>query len=407
MRSLLFILLFTVPIPAVAQESEPLSVDVKGFVDTYHALRSESDYDWMSSRSRVRGEVTISKGGAGAFVSANLVYNSILKERSGLQVREAYTWWGNDHWDIRAGRQIITWGVADGLRVTDIISPMDYTEFLAQDYDDIRIPVGGLRLRYLRDRWNLEVIAVPVASFFELPVEPNNPWSVVPNDLPLPVQADMGTAPATKLENMEFGARFSSFLNGIDFSLCALRTWNKMPVFTSEVQAGTILMTGQYRRMTMVGADVSLPVGQFVIRGEGAQYFDEAQSPATGTDIPCSGTANALLGIDWYAGSDWNLSAQYSYKYIEDYKPAMSGKQHTHMGTFRISKSLLNNTLSLQSFAYMDLTDGGIYNRLSADYAMNDQMHLMLGYDLFHADKGMFKTYAHNSEYWLKLKYSF
>ena len=355
MRSLLFILLFTVPIPAVAQESEPLSVDVKGFVDTYHALRSESDYDWMSSRSRVRGEVTISKGGAGAFVSANLVYNSILKERSGLQVREAYTWWGNDHWDIRAGRQIITWGVADGLRVTDIISPMDYTEFLAQDYDDIRIPVGGLRLRYLRDRWNLEVIAVPVASFFELPVEPNNPWSVVPNDLPLPVQADMGTAPATKLENMEFGARFSSFLNGIDFSLCALRTWNKMPVFTSEVQAGTILMTGQYRRMTMVGADVSLPVGQFVIRGEGAQYFDEAQSPATGTDIPCSGTANALLGIDWYAGSDWNLSAQYSYKYIEDYKPAMSGKQHTHMGTFRISKSLLNNTLSLQSFAYMDL----------------------------------------------------
>ena len=64
MRSLLFILLFTVPIPAVAQESEPLSVDVKGFVDTYHALRSESDYDWMSSRSRVRGEVTVSKGGS-------------------------------------------------------------------------------------------------------------------------------------------------------------------------------------------------------------------------------------------------------------------------------------------------------------------------------------------------------
>jgi hypothetical protein len=407
MRNILFILLFTVPISAWAQGSEPLSVDVKGFVDTYHALRSESDYDWMSSRSRVRGELTLSKGGAGAFVSTNMVYNSILKERSGLQIREAYTWWGNERWDIRAGRQIITWGVADGLRVTDIISPMDYTEFLAQDYDDIRIPVGGLRLRYLRDRWNLEVVAVPVASFFELPVETNNPWSVVPTGLPMPVEASMGTTPAHKLENMEYGARFSTFLNGIDFSLCALQTWNKMPVFTSEVQAGAILMTGQYRRMTMIGADVSLPVGQFVIRGEGAQYFDEAQTPATGTNIPRSGTANALLGIDWYAGNDWNLSAQYSYKYIEDYNSSMSGNQHTHMGTFRISKSLLNNTLSLQSFAYMDLTDGGIYNRFSADYALNDQIHLMLGYDLFHADKGMFQMYAHNSEYWLKLKYNF
>lgn len=407
MKSILHILLYFVPILAVAQGSEPLSVDVKGFVDTYHALRSESDYDWMSSRSRVRGEVALSKGGAGAFVSANLVYNSILKERSGLQIREAYTWWGNEHWDIRAGRQIITWGVADGLRVTDIISPMDYTEFLAQDYDDIRIPVGGLRLRYMRDRWNIEAVAVPVASFFELPIEPDNPWSVVPTGLQLPVQASMGTTPAAKFENMEYGARLSMFLSGVDFSLCALRTWNKMPIFTSEVQAGTILMTGHYRRMTMVGADVSLPVGQFVLRGEGAQYFDEAQSPATGTDIPCSGSANALLGIDWYAGNDWNLSAQYCYKYIEDYDATMSGNQHTHMGTFLISKSLLNNTLSLQSFAYVDLTDGGIYNRLSADYALNDQMHMMIGYDLFHADKGMFQTYAHNSEYWLKLKYNF
>lgn len=203
----------------------------------------------------------------------------------------------------------------------------------------------------MRDRWNLEVVAVPVASFFELPVESNNPWSVVPTGLPMPVQASMGTTPAHKLENMEYGARFSMFLNGIDFSVCALETWNKMPVFTTQVQGGSILMTGQYRSMTMVGADVSLPIGQFVLRGEGAQYFDEAQTPAAGTDIPRSGTANALLGIDWYAGNDWNLSAQYSYKYIEDYNSSMSGNQHTHMGTFRM--------------------------------------------------------YAHNSEYWLKLKYNF
>ena len=92
---------------------------------------------------------------------------------------------------------------------------------------------------------------------------------------------------------------------------------------------------------------------------------------------------------------------------IHLFSPVMGGKEHTHMGTFRISKSLLNNTLSLQSFAYLDLTDGGIYNRFTADYALNDQMHVMVGYDLFHADKGMFLMYADNSEYWLKLKYSF
>lgn len=86
-------------------------------------------------------------------------------------------YWGNSNWDIRAGKQIVTWGVADGLRVTDLISPMDYTEFLAQDYDDIRVPVGALRARYIHDVWSVEAVLVPVPEFFKIPTDPSNPWS--------------------------------------------------------------------------------------------------------------------------------------------------------------------------------------------------------------------------------------
>ena len=63
----------------------------------------------MSSRTRVRGELTLEKGGAGAFVSANLVHNAILKDQNGLWLREAYASYTSDHWNVRAGRQIITW----------------------------------------------------------------------------------------------------------------------------------------------------------------------------------------------------------------------------------------------------------------------------------------------------------
>ena len=54
-----------------------------------------------------------------------------------------------------------------------------------------------------------------------------------------------------------------------------------------------------------------------------------------------------------------------------------------------------------------DVAKGGIYNRLSADYALNDQLHATLGYDFFHADRSSFTVYDHNSELFLKLKYSF
>ena len=79
---------FCTALPLPAQDG--LDVSVKGFVDTYHAVRTESPADWMSSRTRVRGELRIEKDGGGAFVSANLVYNALLKDLSGFQLREAY-----------------------------------------------------------------------------------------------------------------------------------------------------------------------------------------------------------------------------------------------------------------------------------------------------------------------------
>jgi hypothetical protein len=357
--------------PLAAQDG--LDVSVKGFVDTYHAIRTGSPGNWMSSRTRARGELRLEKSGGGIFLSANLVYNTLLKDLSGFQLREAYAYWGNPHWDIRAGKQIISWGVADGLRVTDLISPMDYTEFLAQDYDDIRIPVGALRVRYLHDAWSLEAVVVPVAEFFKIPTDPANPWSV--GQLPPEVRPD------PLIRNMEYGLRFSCFLGGVDFSLMALRTWSKMPELVVDHLG--------YHRLTVIGGDVSVPFGSFVFRGEIADNIDDQGNHQ----------GNALAGLDWYPGADWNLSVQYNQTF--------GAGEHQSLATLRISKALLNNSLTLSTFAYADVRDPGVFNRLSADWAATDQLHVILGYDLFYAKGGLFAVYARNSEAWLKLKYNF
>lgn len=129
MKRFLSIIIFGLTLhPAFAQDEDAFDVRVKGFVDTYQAVQTDKPNKWMSSRTRARGEVTIEKGNVGAFVSANAIYNSIVKEKSGFSLREAYGYFSLGNWDIRAGRQIITWGVADAMRLTDIISPMDFTE---------------------------------------------------------------------------------------------------------------------------------------------------------------------------------------------------------------------------------------------------------------------------------------
>lgn len=85
----------------------------------------------------------------------------------------------------------------------------------------------------------------------------------------------------------------------------------------------------------------------------------------------------------------------------------ISSYRNSGMATVRISKDLLHNTLSISNFGYVDVANGGVYNRLYADYALTDQIHVFLGYDFFHADKGQFAMYDRNSEVWIKLKYSF
>lgn len=408
-RLSIFISLFCLVLPVSAQEEEgQLRVGVKGFIDTYHALRTESPNDWMSSRSRIRGELTLKKGNAGLFVSANAVYNSLLKEQSGFFLREAYLYYGKSGWDIRAGRQIVTWGVADAVRITDIVSPMDFTEFLAQDYDDIRIPVNAVRVKYTNPQWNAEAIVIPVSAFYELPTDSKNPWAVNLPGIDIPYSIDTGITPKMQVKNMEYGGRIGAYFSGVDFSVSALRTWNKMPVFRKTVNDdGFLLCEGEYKRMTMLGADLSVPAGKFVIRAEAAEYFGEAQEPAVGKEVCTRNSTNALIGVDWYAGNDWQLGLQYSHKYISGNLSDISSCCNSGMATVRISKDLMRNTLNLSTFAYIDVTNGGVYNRLSADYALTDQIHAMFGYDFFHADKGQFAMYDRNSEVWLKLKYSF
>ena len=75
---------------AVETSSDELQVQVKGFLDTYHAARTEGKGDWMASRTRARGELTLEKGGARLFVSMNAIYNALLKEQTGITLREAY-----------------------------------------------------------------------------------------------------------------------------------------------------------------------------------------------------------------------------------------------------------------------------------------------------------------------------
>jgi hypothetical protein len=403
-----YLLAFAILFPVIIRaQEENIKMKFSGFADTYHAVRSQSPNDFMSSRSRLRTEFEAGKGKSYLFASLNSVYNSIDNSQTKIELREAFLQYTSNSWDLKAGRQIVTWGVADGLRITDIISPMDYSEFLARDYDDIRIPVNAFQLKYIKPSYNFELVFVPISEFFVFPVDEENPWSIT-QSFSMPYQIDMDKVPDNNIENSEYGGRFSFYLSGIDFSLSALHSWNKMPVFNYNYSQymDTLLLGANYKRLDMLGLDFSLPVSKFVVRGEMAGYFDELIEYSNNIPIK-KNSINFLLGIDWYPGNDWTITSQYYHKLIASYDDFMEIDENTSYTTLGITKKVLRSTLSLSSFSYVDIINQAFFNRISADYSLTDQIHLLVGYDWFHGDKGSFSYYKNNSEFWVKAKFSF
>lgn len=378
---------------AFAQEDSPFQFN--GFVDTYHALQREYPHDWVSSRTRVRAELKASYDNAFLFASVNAIQNNIVKSETGFSLNEAFFDYSNDWIEIKAGKQIVVWGVTDEGRITDLISPLDYTEFIANDYDDLRMAVNAIDIKYPGEKINAEFIFVPVASFDKIPTDTLNPWHVqIPNNLAL----DLDT-PEERFKNSEYGTRLRFFLEYLDFSITALHTYNKTPVTVLSMDStGTLVVKGIYKPMTVLGGDVSIPLGEIVVRGEAAEYLKEAIADEDGLDYSRKNTFNGALGIDWYAPHDWTIVAQYVYRYTGE---------HQHVASLQVSKEMLGNTLEISFSGEYDFNDSGFFGRLSAQYALNDQISLSLGYDHIYGDDGYFGMYKHNSEFWAKGKFFF
>lgn len=407
---LMFLLLLHINTACGKEQGDSLW-QLKGFVDTYHAIRSKKPNDFMSSRTRVRGEIGKSFGGSTLFVSFNATHNTLLKEHTGFELREAYLDHREENWGFRLGRQLVIWGVADGVRITDLVSPMDMTEFLAQDYDDIRMPVNALRFFVFNEKMKLELLAVPTFEGYKLPTNADNPWSILPNNTTQSlVWSEEGSYPKLSFSNIEYGGKLSFTLPGVDFSIAALHTWNKMPVVAYRPSGTHMTVSPQYYRMGFFGGDISKPLGQFVLRCEAAFNIDKhfSYKPEAGT-MPQKGfnTINYLVGMDWYAPYEWTVMAQFSSESILCYDSQIEQPRHQSLLTLNVSKKLLDNTLQLSNFTYFDLNNKGWFSRFTSSYALNDYIQLLIGYDWFGGNDGKFGIYRNNSEIWAKAKYSF
>ena len=396
---------------------------VSGFGQSLFESATQSTNNGENSGFTLNGYVRGSAFGAGenyditqSFGEASLqaklnkdkfLMNSDIRFRSGYQfnkaisefeVKEAYAGISTNFIDVILGEKIESWGRTDGFNPTNNITPNNYFFFSANP-DDQKIPNFLLKTDIrLTPQIDWEVIALPI---YRPSVYRYDLFSMGENvsftEAVLPDRTFKNASLATKL-NFEFsGIGFSaSWFHGYDpfygFDLQNVDYSTGAPIIT--------YIPAFYQKNT-IGLDFALPVGTWILRGEGAYNLTdnaEAKMYIPNDDI------SYVAGLEHDFGGFLTI-LQYIGKYTLDYKdltepvltdptnPLAQMQYANEMIAFNSAgfnrkifhqEEAMNHALSLtisKSFAYetVNAEVTGYYNFTSEEYIIRPNVSWKIG----------------------------
>ncbi len=339
-------------------------------------------------------------------------------EHPEIGLREAYLDIYFNSMDVRIGKQQIIWGKADGVFITDIVSPKDLTEFLLRDFDEIRMGVTGVKTDYYLGDNTVEVVWLPAFIPTKFPPQGSIWFRMPPFPVPLShVTIDRSREKVTpSLDNSEVFAKFSALTGWVDFEVMGAYAWDDDPTLHvyKKIDPVTHRLAGltvypEHHRLSIAGGSFSTTLGPFVLRGEGAYYhgkYFNSRDPKLTDGTVKKNYVHYLLGLDDTI-FDVHTSVQFIQQVILDYNSYLKNDRYQNMATFLASRTFLNETLALSFFMYYDFNNQASLIRPKVTYSLADGFDVLLGANIFTGTEGMFGQYHDNDMIYTKVKYSF
>lgn len=413
-KGLMFILLMSAGLLAKAQ-----NVDISGFARTYEGINyTDGSFSIIQQTLNLNFE----KRGERVAFKANPMMYMYNADSLNFSMREIYMDLYFKNFDIRLGKQQIVWGKADGVFITDIVSPLNLTEFLLPDFDEIRIGVIAAKIDYYIGNSTLEAILIPQFTPIERPAS-NSIWYIQPEFPATPTFDWSQSEIAPSLENSEVFLKYSLITSKIDIELMGAYTWDDNPAMhvqkefgmdTSTTPPQPILtglnITPMHHRLGVAGGSFSSEIKGFILRGEAAYYngkYFQTEDPMATDALIQKDYLHYVVGLDFSIGTV-KLSGQFIQQYILDYDDKMTNSEILNTATVMARYDMLRETLHLELFSYIGITNADALIRPKVTYDFDDSFSILLGANIFVGDReGQFGQYQDNSMIYTKIKYNF
>ncbi|HSH00341.1 MAG TPA: hypothetical protein VLB27_09845 [candidate division Zixibacteria bacterium] len=395
---------------------------IGGFVEGTQAVRVDKNpalgdgaLDERSyPRSEVRAQLTGRHSGdrEDLFIRVDVVSDATSTVETDVDLREAYVKLRLADWlDVKAGRQVATWGTGDLIFANDLFAKDWLAFFTGMDIAYLKPPQDLLRVSMYTHGVTIEAAASPHFTPDNLPG--GTRLSVFNPFLRQTVAADQApeiAVPSKRLANGEVFGRIAGYQGSAEWALYGYRGFWPTP------QGATMAGMLYYPRLWSAGASWRMPVGAILFHAEGAAYISEDDDNGTNPLIANS-QLRGFVGAQRSLGREWTASVQYYAEFMLDHDaylaslpsgaPAFDEVRSTVTG--RLGKWMRQQTVYLSVFGYWGVTDEDWHLRPSVSYKVTDAVNWTVGASLVDGDQPhtMFGQFRDNSNVYTRLRFSF
>jgi hypothetical protein len=328
-----------------------------------------------------------------------------------ISVREAtIDLYAYDSWELRAGRQVLTWGTGDLVFVNDLF-PKDWQSFfMSRDDEYLKAPSNSLKFSLFSGLGDLNLVVTPTFTpDTYLDGERFSYWGMGG----LTGERFVAEEPEKTFENAEYHARFAKNLNGFELALYGYKGFFKRPLGFDPEQG-----VGIFSELAVYGASIRTQLFGGIFNIESGYYDSLDDRDGTDPFLENSIWKN-LVGFEKELVQNLTLGLQYFSEWMQDYdaykesveaigQQALKEENHDWI-TLRLTNLQKQQTLILSLFGYYSPAENDWYIRPVATYKMSDNLQLVAGANVFlgENDYTFFGQLEDNTNLYARIRYSF
>lgn len=408
MLSITFLLLLS-PSHAVASD-----ISLHGFLEGNYSLAIASknpdggDFKWANEWLQLR--LDASKEPFRLFLRTDAFYDHI-DDRGDVELREGYLDYTAGQWDVRIGRQVITWGVGDLLFINDTY-PKDFEAFFS-----------GRPLEYLKRGVDAVKVGIyPGFASFELVLMPSFNADRLPDPGrfhmfdPFPGINREKEKPAKNLENTAIALRAFRDVAGFDTSLYFYRGFFRQPSIMPDNPAIPTRVSLFFPELSVYGASAQGRALEGILSLEAA-YYDSRQDRRGADSMITNSRTKFLIGYQRQLWEDFTVGLQYYGEYMHDYSEYARNlppgfpkeKRLQDLVTVRLTQFLKHQTLRLSFFSFYSPSDGDYFLNPEIKYSFTDHIWGAIGGIIFGGSEARFQfgQFDRNDNLYIQVRYEF